>query len=79
MDRQFSLSILHQEAKPRHHNIGLGYHHTIQKEKPWLTINMISSNPLPLELIHLKLVDSNVSLNEILIDLFPSKESLKEF
>lgn len=67
------------EPKPRHHNTGLGYCHMGRKAKPWLAVNMISADPLPLKFFHPKLIDACISPNEIPLDLFPSKESLKEF
>lgn len=40
---------------------------------------MILTDPLLLKLVHPDLIDAGVSPNEIPFDIFPSKESLKEF
>lgn len=45
------------EPEPHHHNNGLGYRPTSRKANPWLTVNMVSVEPLHLKLVHPKYID----------------------
>lgn len=59
--------------------IGLIYHLIISKIKPWRNARMIYVKPLPLKLVHLEFIASEVESNGISIYVFSLDKDLEEF